>query len=1481
LNDLRRQFFWKMKIAIIGIGYVGSILYDAFSYEDITVFSRTVPVFECKKFIQTDFKEITKDQLEGFDVVIFLAGLTRKGLCNSESLDYVFNENVTAVVDLARKIETSTLFLYMSTAAVYEGSGKEEMRESSTIHIESLDNYSKSMVQREIEISKLPIRSVGIRCGTIIDVSPSPKKDMCHLSMVYDAIFNKQINLKDGDAYRCIIGKNDLVQYFNLIMERHDLFLGHRIHNLGSFNCKVAKVACEIASIAKIPINTLEDECLTKGFSMDMDTIKQMGFTPRDNNVSLIQKLIDNIHDLIKCEFKVSRDLPCLICGFEQMEVVVDIGPQPLANNFTSDPQNCIAYPLKLVKCSKCHHTQLDYNVPRDILFKNYIYFSGTSKTMISYFNQFAEQVTSHFSKSTDLKVLEIASNDCSQLNSFKLLGWNTYGVDPAKNIVDTCLNKGHNLSCGFWGKDTFPELEGIIFNAIVAQNVLAHVDNPIEFIRNCTIHMNSETKLYIQTSQAEMHLRGDFDTIYHEHLSFFTMRSMLTAAKLTGCRVSDVSKVGVHGISYLFTLQLSNGTEEYSETVRNLLDFEIRSGLYDRSLYHVLSTKVNLTKRIYSKHLSSIKSSGYKIIGYGAAAKGITFLNYVSQSITDIRPDYIIDDAPQKQGLYTPISSILIKKPEDINEDKHAPLCIVVYAWNFFQEIYDKIKKLRRNSSQPTIVMVSHPTLEIWNLNKMIFKEDEVLVTTLDRLIKKKTSKVTLLSHFYNEEMLLPFWIKSHAHLFDSAILIDYQSTDNSLEMVSDIAPSTWRVIKSRNQHFDAADIDIEVMDIEATLPADSWRIVLNTTEFLLSNNLCGILSKSKDTAIEIENVFINGNDRIPLNYKQNICAQRTEFGISEGYRYIHRSPARIYNVGRHSINIPSTRTHKMFIMKFIASPWPESKARKCQIMSKVFKDLGTGVGSVHQQDENGIEKIVAEWKAKVTLDILCLNSEDPLLYYTEQLVKTTGLGWRCSSGVGRSCVYAEPTGGLGNQLFNIAATIAYGIRNNCGWKIPSTWKHSEADPAFPRHQNLIIRETCGEFFIDPESIKSTIIFREPQWNYSKIPILSGHIVLSGYYQSELYFKDEESEIRDIFYPKQSQLDRISSLLRVFEDYADCRKVAVHVRRGDYVSLSHTHYNVPVSYYRNAIQLIKKGSDKNLFVFFSDDIEFVRKEFPDIQPSVFVSDTDYNEFTLMTQCDDFIIANSSFSWWGAWLSTSEKKKVIAPAKWFGPFGPQNWQSIYRDGWIVMDDQGDILNATENLTEKCAAIDQIGHVIIISDDKDDKGYSKLKEQLGVFGFTDDKITRVSSFMDDYAGFGYSISQIYALQFTLQKPGNFFMILEDTFKFNHKTIEEINEYLDILKDTPPFDVLALSPDVRRKTFISSKDVNGKSFELSRVLESRSTSGYIVRKGYVNTLRQAAMDSIGLLRSTGQHWNYMTGIVWEKLQPIGKWYTIAEI
>ena len=231
----------------------------------------------------------------------------------------------------------------------------------------------------------------------------------------------------------------------------------------------------------------------------------------------------------------IKQLLNCLCCNSKNLSNTFDLGEVPLANSFTPEVNNK-KFELKLNLCLDCFHSQLDQSIDPNVLFDDYVYLSGTSEVLNNYFKSFVEVAESEFN--TNLEVLDIASNDGSLLKEFKDRGHNVLGIDPAKNLKEVSKNKGVDTICNYWPLPNNFKLDRT-FDVVIAMNVFAHVNNPRSFLSEIENYIHQNSKIYIQTSQSEMFINNEFDTVYHEHISFFNVKSFDFFA-LRACLMSN-----------------------------------------------------------------------------------------------------------------------------------------------------------------------------------------------------------------------------------------------------------------------------------------------------------------------------------------------------------------------------------------------------------------------------------------------------------------------------------------------------------------------------------------------------------------------------------------------------------------------------------------------------------------------------------------------------------------------------------------------------------------------------------------------------------------------------------------------------------------------------------------------------------------------------------------------------------------------------
>ena len=682
------------KILIIGaLGYTGSVLtpYLKEIYETVDTLS-----LRCYGDVtyNMNIEDITNDIIQKYDIIILLAG--NPGIPSCGELLSTFENNVSNFIHILNLIDTQK-FIYASSCGVYGDTKGKVVNENEPLSTISFNYYdvSKKTIDMFAIVSGKEV--YGLRCGTICGYSPNFRTDLIINKMVLDAKNTGLIDCYSGKTHRAILGMNDFVRVVHSIIQNNNKD-NRGIYNIASFNNNVMDIALDVSCCMDSYVSFSHSKSVSQyDFQIDCDSFcKKFKFEFHDTIESIVNDIVsqwDNIKfrkdrtvDFYKeYQWNVIEKKECRVCD-SPLVTILDFGNQPLANDFHQKDHILDTYPLCLKVCTTCFHLQLSHVVNPIILFRDYIYVSGTSKTGMEFFEWFVNHVEEFVPKGV---VVDIACNDGSQLDIFKANGWTTIGVDPADNLYPISSGKGHTIYNEYWNaqvaSNILEQCEQV--SLIVAQNVFAHTDDIHSFLRNCSTIMDDHTTLIIQTSQSDMIIENQCDTIYHEHVSFFSIHSMDVAVHRNGMHLNNIERHPIHGNSFIFTISKAKSTD--GNAIKEL-SREALNGLHSVKLYHRYATKCRESVEMLIYNIALHIDHGYKIIGYGASAKGNTILNY--GNIRNIK--YIVDDNPLKWELYTPGTDIPIKAPDILNTEVDTPLCVVMLTWNFGEEIKRKISQ-------------------------------------------------------------------------------------------------------------------------------------------------------------------------------------------------------------------------------------------------------------------------------------------------------------------------------------------------------------------------------------------------------------------------------------------------------------------------------------------------------------------------------------------------------------------------------------------------------------------------------------------------------------------------------------------------------------------------------------------------------------------------------------------------------------------
>lgn len=381
----------------------------------------------------------------------------------------------------------------------------------------------------------------------------------------------------------------------------------------------------------------------------------------------------------------------------------LSLGSMPIPNGFLTKEQFIQPephYPLGVLVCERCWLVQLTHIVPASSMFKNYLYIPSTSTTMLEHFKIMSHEIIREYGlNSTDL-VVDIGSNDGTLLGFFKEQEVKVLGIDPASNLVQVARLKGIDTIDNFFSA----KLAGAIANErgrakiITATNVLAHINDIHDACEGVNALLHREG-VFIAEFPYLMDLldKNEFDTIYHEHLSYFAIRPLVELFKHYNMHIVDIRRSSIHGGSIRIYVAKKDSKHKPTQKVKEFLQQESLKKLDKRTTYDEFARRVKVTKRDLVNYLKRLKKEGKRIVGYGASAKGNVLLNYCD--IDTKLLDYIVDSIPYKQGRYSPGTHIPIV-PE-IRLQRDMPDFVLLLAWNFADEILKKQQTYREKGGQ------------------------------------------------------------------------------------------------------------------------------------------------------------------------------------------------------------------------------------------------------------------------------------------------------------------------------------------------------------------------------------------------------------------------------------------------------------------------------------------------------------------------------------------------------------------------------------------------------------------------------------------------------------------------------------------------------------------------------------------------------------------------------------------------------------
>jgi hypothetical protein len=404
----------------------------------------------------------------------------------------------------------------------------------------------------------------------------------------------------------------------------------------------------------------------------------------------------------------------CRFCDSPLTDTVVDLGMSPLCESYVRPDQvNSVEafYPLHVYVCRRCWLVQLEQYVSADDIFTEYAYFSSFSDSWVEHARKYTEKMIDRFRFDENSRVIELASNDGYLLQWFVKAGVPALGIEPAANVAAAAEERGVPTLVRFFGVELARELiaQGRRADLLLGNNVLAQVPDLNDFVAGMKIVLAPQGILTMEFPHVLRLIdENQFDTIYHEHFSYFSVHTTQAIFHRHGLELFDVEEIPTHGGSLrVYARHVDDDTQAIEPAVGRLLEEERRFGLTSVDRYERFAQQVSVTKHTILSLLVDLKRQGKRIAGYGAPGKGNTLLNYCGIR-TDFL-DYTVDRSTYKQGLFTPGTHIPILEPDAIRRDR--PDFVFILPWNFKDEIMKQMADIREWGGQ-FIVPIPEPQI-------------------------------------------------------------------------------------------------------------------------------------------------------------------------------------------------------------------------------------------------------------------------------------------------------------------------------------------------------------------------------------------------------------------------------------------------------------------------------------------------------------------------------------------------------------------------------------------------------------------------------------------------------------------------------------------------------------------------------------------------------------------------------------------------
>lgn len=391
--------------------------------------------------------------------------------------------------------------------------------------------------------------------------------------------------------------------------------------------------------------------------------------------------------------------MTCRFCGAGVHRTFVDLGMSPLCETYPASSEFChgeVFYPLHVYVCEKCWLVQLEEYESAENIFSDYAYFSSFSDSWLKHCENYCTKMAARFSLGAQSFVIEVASNDGYLLQYFVKQGVPVMGIEPAANVAKVAIEKGVPSLVRFFGTQLANELvrEGRSADLVLGNNVLAQVPDLNDFVEGLKVVLKTDGVLTLEFPHLLRLIElNEFDTIYHEHFSYFSLTSTIKILEAHGLRLFDVDELKSHGGSLrVYACRAESTKHAIGPSVSKVLRDEGNAGLDGIDGYLSFANQVRETKFALVEFLLNAAKEGKKVAGYGAPGKSATLLHYCG--ITKDLIEYTVDRSPYKQGRYLPGNHIPIFHPDRIQQTK--PDYVVILPWNLKDEIMQQLQFIR-----------------------------------------------------------------------------------------------------------------------------------------------------------------------------------------------------------------------------------------------------------------------------------------------------------------------------------------------------------------------------------------------------------------------------------------------------------------------------------------------------------------------------------------------------------------------------------------------------------------------------------------------------------------------------------------------------------------------------------------------------------------------------------------------------------------